>query len=169
MLSDRSRRVDEWLRFAQMRARRAVDDPQAAEDMAQDAMFRLFDLDTAPDNIEAWLTTVIRNLAADHHRGGQRHAGPGEVEVGGLPNEHQLLARGLVGEPVSWPVIQRARIEQALSQLGDQVRAVLEAHVEGSSNQEIADSFGYASKAAVAVTISRAKKQLRECVQTTKF
>ncbi len=83
--------------------------------------------------------------------------------------EHQLLARGLVGEPVSWPVIQRARIEQALSQLGDQVRGVLEAHVEGSSNQEIADSFGYASKAAVAVTISRAKKQLRECVQTTDF
>jgi len=162
MLSARSSRAEEWLSFAQMRARRAVDDAQAAEDISQDAMFRLFDQATAPDNIEAWLTTIIRNLAADHHRGEQRRAGAGDVEAGGLPDEHDLLHRGRLGEATSYPVIQRMRIEQSLAHLSDRMRAVLEAHLEGSSNQEIADQFGYAGKAAVAATISRAKKQIRE-------
>jgi DNA-directed RNA polymerase specialized sigma24 family protein len=53
-------------------------------------------------------------------------------------------------------------MEHILEILSDQERAVVTRHLDGWSNAEIADEFGYASAQSVAVTISRARTKVRQ-------
>jgi RNA polymerase sigma factor (sigma-70 family) len=147
--------------FAYTRALREVD-PPSADDVAQEAICRLLRQDPQPANLEAWLTTVVRNLVIDLHRKGDRRA---HGAFGGMPSERSLQRQGYVGEPVSGPALDRMEIGQALDCLRGQERHVLELHLAGRTNQEIADRFGYASTAVAAVTLSRAKRRVRAALR----
>src|SRR5262245_37563147 len=72
------------LRFARTLT---LGDPQAAEDIVQEALVRAWQhawrLDTTPEELRPWLFTVVRRLAIDGHRA--RLARPAEIDEDDLP------------------------------------------------------------------------------------
>lgn len=153
-------RLKEAHDFALARARRLLPDIHTAQDVAQEAMIRLLGQDQAPANIEAWLTRVVTNLANDHFRQNRRQPLPGAVDEGGLPADHDLLERGHAGL-VSGPALDALKLQSVLDSLSQRERQILTLHLQGWSNAEIADHFGYAGEATVRTLVSRTKSRIR--------
>lgn len=147
--------------FALARARRLIQDSHTAQDVAQDAMIRLLVQDSPPANIEAWLTRVVTNLANDHHRQqNRRQPPPGAIGEGGLPEERDLLDRGLA-KWVSGPALDAIKLQNVLDSLNQRERQILTLHLQGWTNSEIADELGYANEASVRTQLSRTKSRIR--------
>ncbi len=154
-------RLQEAHAFALARARRLIRDIHTAEDVAQDAMLRLLGQDSAPANIEAWLTRVVANLANDHHRQQNRRRPPaGPLGDGGLPDERDLLDHGLANW-VSGPALNAIKLDDVLASLNVRERQILTLHLQGWTNGEIADELGYAGEATVRTLLSRTKARIR--------
>jgi RNA polymerase sigma-70 factor (ECF subfamily) len=116
-------------------ATRMLANPTEAEDVAQDAMMRLWKI--APEwrqgeaQVGTWLYRVVANLCTDQLRKRRR----------GVPLDH--VAEPLDGTPsVAAQIQTNARmtaLSDALAQLPDrQAQAVALRHLEGLSNPEIA-------------------------------
>lgn len=145
-------RAPDWLGEAHRIARREVRDAALAEDVAQTALHKLFELDSAPRNIPAWLTTAIQRLAIDHHRRKDFRA----------VDPHEDLNEHAGQRTISSAVVNRAEIADVLFGLTDRQRQLLLLSADGYTNAEIAEELGFASAASVAVTLSRLRLQLRE-------
>lgn len=144
--------VADWLVEAHRIARSEVRDPDLAEDIAQTALQKLFDLDTAPRNIPAWLTTAIQRLAIDNHR---RKAFRGVDPHGDLDDRaaHGTFSGG---------VVNRAAIADVLADVPQSQQRALMMSAAGFTNGEIAQELGFGSAASVAATLSRLRRHLRD-------
>lgn len=131
-------------------ALRLTHDPTIAEDIAQDALLRLWR--QAPDwqdknsQVTTWLYTVTRNLCTDHHR---RQVPAGEYDpdttLGHTPD----------------PTIKLS-VDAALACLPQrQKEAIVLCHMEGLSNPEIADILE-TSVAGVESLLTRGRKSLKQ-------
>jgi RNA polymerase sigma-70 factor (ECF subfamily) len=137
-------------------AYRVCRDPDAAEDLAQEALLRLMmeiGADRAPDNIRAWLHRVVANLAVSLLR-------------------REMVGRRLAGdlvrrdEPVSPEAIvldseQRSDLAAALRELPAGARTALLLAANGYSGAEIARTIGR-THGATRTLMSRARTTLRD-------
>jgi RNA polymerase sigma-70 factor, ECF subfamily len=138
-------------------ALRLLNNPQDAQDAAQEVFLRLYkhfaDLDETR-GYEAWLYRVTVNVCHDMARGRRRSVGLAEVAdpVAPQPDAYHDAARAQ----------QREIIRRGLSRLGEKERAALVLRdVEGLSTREVAGILG-SSENTVRSQICSARLKLRD-------
>jgi RNA polymerase sigma-70 factor (ECF subfamily) len=137
-------------------ARRMLGDDAEAEDVAQEAMLKLWRLGSAltlgADGVRPWLRRVASNLCIDRIRSGRRTLvtdQPPEVEV----PARQMQA--LEGNELA------QRVDRALQALPDRQRQALTLfHFEGMSQLEVGAAMGISDEA-VESLLARARRSLR--------
>ena len=122
-----------------------------ADDIAQETVIKLAQEDPdSLDNWRAWTTTVASRAAVDMLRD---EANRGRREAGYTP-------RGV--KPTSAQAVQFIALAQLLSVLTDRESELFRASVvQGLSNGELAERFGYKNAASVAVTLTRIRQKLK--------
>lgn len=147
-------------------AARLLSDRAEAEDMAQEAMLRLWRV--APDwrageaQVSSWLYRVVTNLCTDRQRSARRRRAEALDDVPEPPDpsasaEAEMMARA------------RARaLDQALATLPDRQRqAVVLRHIEGMTNPEIAAILEIGVEAVESLT-ARGKRALTAALEGQK-
>lgn len=140
-------------------ARRMLGDWAEAEDVAQEAMMRLWKIARewrqGEAKVSTWLYRVVTNLATDRLR---KRRGIGldeapEVEDGQPPVEERMMDED-----------RAEALQSALNQLPDRQRqAVILRHIEGLSNPEIAEVMEIGVEAVESLT-ARGKRALAEAL-----
>lgn len=124
------------------------------EDVAQSVLITFLQQDV--DNLDdwrAWVNRTARNRAVDHGR--RRRWADGRELDASAPPKH-LREIGPSGAAI-WP---RVWAELTKTLTGTE-REMLLASLDGASNAEIAEDFGYASANSAGVTLSRIRAKVR--------
>lgn len=142
-------------------ARRLLGDAAEAEDVAQDAMLRLWKIApewrTGEARVSTWLYRVTVNLCTDRLRKRGR-----SVELDAVPEPEDAAPGALSG------LIEADRdtaLQVALAALPERQRqAVVLRHIEGLANPEIAEIMGLGVEAVESLT-ARGKRRLAELLR----
>jgi RNA polymerase sigma-70 factor (ECF subfamily) len=141
-------------------------DHHAAEDVFQDAgvaAMQAASRGTAPEDVVAWLRTLVRHRAADFYRREARRADRPGPEAACFARIDQAFAEADVD-----PQEERARIlhlRACLGRLGTRARAIVDGfYAEGRPIRGIATAIGWTENA-VKVALAKARKALHGCLQ----
>lgn len=136
-------------------ALRMLGDRAEAEDVAQEAMVRLWRI--APKwrqgeaKVTTWLYRVVANLCTDR----LRRRRDVDLETAPEPEDDRIGAEGAMQEAA-----RQTALRDALSQLPErQQQAVTLRHIEGLANPEIAEVMGISTEAVESLT-ARGKRAL---------
>lgn len=139
-------------------ATRLLADRAEAEDVAQEAMIRLWRV--APDwrageaQVSTWLYRVVTNLCTDRRRARVRRPGVGLDEAPEVPDGARSAVAGMIEAD------RMAALDAALAQLPERQRqAVVLRHIEGLTNPEIAAVLDVGIEAVESLT-ARGKRAL---------
>ncbi len=141
-------------------ARRMLRDDAEAEDVAQEAMLRLWrgagSLDLGAYGLRPWLRRVASNLCIDRIRSGRRVDVVDEVpETPQAPDQLASLEE----------VERAARVDQALKALPERQRTALVLfHFEGLSQVEVGAQMGVSDEA-VESLLARARRSLKAALK----
>lgn len=141
-------------------ARRMLRDEAEAEDMAQEALIRLWrnagTVEVGPAGVRPWLRRVVANLCIDRVRAGRATEVTDEVpETPEAPTQQRRLEQQDLA----------ARVDRALSRLPDRQRqALVLFHYEGLSQVEVGRMLGVSDEA-VESLLSRARRALKATLQ----
>jgi RNA polymerase sigma-70 factor (ECF subfamily) len=139
---------------------RRVNDPHAADDIAQDVMLKVrTQLDTLPpeEKLPAWVFAVARNAVIDHYRAAaiRNHAHLDNVgPLADTGSENTDVLRELA--PCLLRMVER--LPEPYRQ------AMTLADFEGLTHQQLADRTGISLTAAKS-RVQRARQQMREMIQ----
>jgi RNA polymerase sigma-70 factor (ECF subfamily) len=149
---------EEWYPRLVRHLRVRLEDPDQAEDIAQEAFVRL--LDHTPDDPVAWLYSVAIHLATDQARvarGRARHLSLIRAERAADADpgpEHPMLHAEMV-----------SRVRRVLNELSDRDRELLLLHHEGWRYREIAERLGVAPSS-VGPLLTRALRRFAATLTT---
>jgi RNA polymerase sigma-70 factor (ECF subfamily) len=152
--------VDRHLAGVLAVARRMLRDDAEAEDVAQEAMLRLWrsadGLEVGPPGLRPWLRRVVSNLCVDRMRSGKRLTVTDEVPEQAEPaTQHSQLEAQDTSE----------RVEAALRALPDRQRLALTLfHYEGLSQIEVGKAMGISDEA-VESLLARARRTLKAALR----
>ena len=156
----------EWTEWTKI-ARRASNQRQAypslgAEDYAAAAIEKLIQQQVRPDNVEAWIRTVLRHMYIDRARKIVRHE---FGNVADIDNEH--VERELITFAMgpSTRAIQLDEVRRILNSLSSKEQQLLVLSAAGMDNHEIALELGYATNKIVATRIGQIATKLRVAFQ----
>ena len=141
-------------------ARRMLGDAAEAEDIAQEAMVRLWrnaaTLELGPGGLKPWLRRVVSNLAIDRIRSSRNTSVVAEVPEQPTP---ATQSSGLESRELS------VRVQAALSALPERQRmALVLFHFEGLSQIEVGESLGVSDEA-VESLLARARRTLKAALK----
>lgn len=131
---------EEWYRYVFLYLNRQTSERAVAEDIAQEALIRLYQRGRLPKEPRAWLTTVANRLLYDHGRRQRRRrkllaANPDALQPSRPPEApDQRMSR----------VVDRQAVTAALQELPARQRQALLLRHGGLSYREIADVLGLA-------------------------
>lgn len=135
---------------------RLIGDPDAAEDVAQEAFVRLLDREVTgePPAVRVWLFTVATHLIRDRWRVNQNRRRLLEINPvtpGAGPDPEEETERGQ----------EVAAVRRALDALDARDRELLMMREEGFSYREMAEAVGVQSTS-VGTLVARAQKRFAE-------
>lgn len=138
-----------------------------AEDVAVDALERLWRQPQLPDNLDAWVTTVTKNLVVDARRAAAARPPLRPGEAPAEPAGRRAVVVFLrEGEPVSAQGMQElviaqvwAELEKSLSPKEMRLLGLLAA---GASHEEIAVELGYGNARSVTTTVNRIRSKITD-------
>lgn len=144
--------------FLVMFADKYVNDMDVAADIAQDAFIQLWRFEgefESTEKIKGFLYTTARNLALNHIK----HNRIVDEHVKLQEKETELFFRDQVIEEETYQLVHRA-----VDQLAEQSRKIILLHLQGYSNQEIADQL-HISINSVRTLKQNAYKKLRDILK----
>ena len=131
-------------------------DADTAEDVVQNALVKLFDAETLPENVVAWLFTLVRNESNDRFRRRKKQQ---------RFNEDYALIRPNWFEPDHESRLDAAMVAEQLKTLPLELREIIVAKIWGDlTYEEIAEMTG-SSKSTVHRKYSEGLRLLRNKVQ----
>jgi RNA polymerase sigma-70 factor (ECF subfamily) len=138
--------------------------PEQREDLVQEVMIkyvRAFPGAMAPENPEAWLTTVIRNTAVNINEAQQRRPQAARPAAAG-EDPVELLFSQAASQFTSLPAVSRELVDSFLALVPpDDAEIIRARHLDKRSAAEVAEELGI-GRAAVDQRTSRAVRRLRE-------
>ena len=152
---------DEWMAVAVRRARRLDRATTLGpEDYAASAIEKLLRETSRPPNIEAWLSTTIKNQYIDRFRKIRARGGPDIRELSDFEWEQEMIAHAF-GSP-SIIILIRESVGEVLDVLNEQEKEILLMKAAGIENHEIAERLGYRSNKIVATRLGQISRKVRE-------
>ena len=150
--------------FAQLKAKFFGAKNELVEDMAATAMEKLVKQDPKPDNIEAWLTTVVRNQMIDLGKKVKNRGGTSikYEDMNLLVSEVSALIQRSHGSVIVNEIANQEKVKKILEDLEPRDQELLMMHFAGKESKEIAQEMGYASAKVVATRIGQLIKKLQE-------
>jgi RNA polymerase sigma factor (sigma-70 family) len=153
--------------FAQLKAKFFGAKNELVEDMAATAMEKLVKQDPKPDNIEAWLTTVVRNQMIDQNRKKHPDGGSWHVFNSHIGDFVDNLSRFLknpksIGSDIAKNMDDKQKIRGFLGGLNQNEIQLMELFMKDTGNEEIAQIMGYGSAKIAATRIQQVLKKIRK-------
>ena len=128
------------------------------EDYAATAIEKLLLQANKPENVEAWIKLVIRNMMIDRSKKLKARK-PSIRDMS--PEEIQALAVGRNDRSMSSLVVDQELVAGILDELPDKEQQLLILEAAGFSTKEIATELGYAGAKVVATRIKQVRKKIR--------
>ncbi len=150
--------------FAQLKAKFFGAKNELVEDMAATAMEKLVKQDPKPDNIEAWLTTVVKHQMIDLGKKVKNRGGTSikYEDMNLLVSEVSALIQRSHGSVIVNEMANQEKVKKILEDLEPRDQELLMLHFAGKESKEIALEMGYASAKVVATRIGQLIKKLQE-------
>lgn len=140
-----------------------ISSEEHAEDMMQEVFVKFVDvamrLKKKPQNVNAYLYSIARNLVTDHYRDNAKRD---EVEISTVENNEHLQVSGREDDHVEVGFLTEAIKE--LKPVWQEI--VILKHVEGMTHEEIAQALGKSSTY-IRVNLHRALAELRKKLDAT--
>ena len=150
--------------FAQLKAKFFGAKNELVEDMAATAMEKLVKQEPKPDNIEAWLTTVVRNQMIDLGKKVKNRGGSSikYEDMNMLVTEVSALIQRSHGSVIVNEIANQEKVKKILEDLEPRDQELLMMHFAGKESKEIAQEMEYASAKVVATRIAQLIKKLQK-------
>jgi len=152
-----------WMKIARSASKkRQANSSLGPEDYAAEAIKRLLVQPVRPENVEAWLRTVIRNIYIDRARKISRQNFGHVKDI-----YHEEIEREMMSLAVgpSSRAIQIDEVQRLLNTLTSKEQHLLILSASGMDNHEIAHELGYATNKIVATRIGQITTKLRKAFQ----
>jgi RNA polymerase sigma factor (sigma-70 family) len=135
-----------------------------AEDYAATAIEKLLLQKKRPENIEAWLKLVIKNMMIDRHKKLKAR----KPSLRGLePEELQTMISGRERSSISSQIADKDLVADLLDELPPKEQQLLVLETAGFTTAEIAEELGYASAKVVATRIKQVRKKLQDRINAS--
>ncbi len=141
---------------------RMSNDPDAAEDLAQETFVRLYRRGSMPDEPGAWLISVGMNLLRNMKSSTRRRA---ELLLSS-PGEHGHSSPSASSDAGTLVSEAQDRVRRAVHAMSDRDRSLLLLRAEGYTYREIAKALEL-NEASVGTLLARAQRSFRARYQET--
>lgn len=129
------------------------------EDYAATAIEKLLAQEEKPENIEAWVKLVIKNMMIDRNKKFKARK-PSLRDLS--PEEIQAMAVGRNQRSTSSLIANQDLVAQILDNLPEKEQKLLILDAAGFSTKEIAEELGYASAKVVATRIKQVRSKVKD-------
>lgn len=136
---------------------RKSNDPDAADDLAQETFVRLYKRGSMPEEPGAWLISVGMNLLRNMKSSSRRRA---ELLMSN-PGEHGHAGASASSDERALDAEVRARVRRSVDAMSDREKSLLLLRAEGFSYREIAHALEL-HEGSVGTLLARAQRSFRE-------
>lgn len=148
-----------WLKIAGKAAsKQQIVSSLGSEDYAAQAIERLLGQESRPENVEAWIRTVLRHIYIDRSRKIVRQKRGHIEDITEEKIEREMMS--FVMGP-STRAMQLDEVQRLLNTLSSKEQQLLVLSAGGMDNHEIAVELGYANNKIVATRIKQVAAKLR--------
>ena len=159
--------VQEWQEWQELAQKLSKSKKQVTslgpEDYASQAIEKLLQQETRPNNVEGWIALTIKRQYIDRFRKIQARGGGSNRDLTDEQWEIEMVSHA-VRSP-SLMIQRRDQVEQVLSVLNDKEKEILILSAAGYDNHEIAMYLDYRTNKIVATRLAQIAKKVQTALE----